>query len=127
MRLKQSKTFTIAKYEFLATVKRKAFLLTAFGFPLFIILAGGIGFLFVTKSVSKSVLAPVALVDQSNILKLDLQKVIAEDRRNVPLPVSNDQMKSDEYQSLLSEKIKIEPFTDTNQALAALKQNLVSA
>src|SRR5262245_60120936 len=120
MKRRSNKIFTIAKYEFLVTVRRKAFFFTALGLPLFIILSGGIGFLYVTRSVSQRILNPAAIVDQSKVVDLDLLTILAAKDHRISLSTNSDQTILKSAKDSLIRSVRFEYYATVDRAIMAL-------
>ncbi|MCI0392491.1 MAG: ABC transporter permease [Acidobacteria bacterium] len=112
------KILTVTRYEFTITAMRKAFLIVAFGMPLFLGGSMAVGALVSTRQLKPPQSPTIALVDQANVLKPGA------------LSASAKEDKPDEKGSFLSislSKAKFTPYADLDQALVALLRQEVSA
>ena len=79
-----SKTLLIARWEFLATVTRRAYIFTVVAMPLIFGLISAIPVLSTRSAATNSAGVPVALVDPAGIVDLQLAARLASERSDIP-------------------------------------------
>ena len=112
------KILTVTRYEFTVTVTRKAFLMMAFGMPLFIGGSGAVGALVSVRQLKPAQSPEIALVDQANVLKPEALSAFAK----VDQPAEKGS-----FLSVAKIKARFKPYADLDQALGALLREEVSA
>jgi len=112
------KILTVARYEFTVTVTRKAFLVMAFGMPLFIGGSGAVGALVSVRQLKPPQYPKIALVDEAKVLKPEALSAFAK----VDQPPEKGS-----FLAVAQSKARFTPYVDLDQALAALLREEVSA
>jgi hypothetical protein len=113
------KALTVARWEFVTTVTRRSYIFTVLAMPALFLALGGFTSLSMPRLIGRSVNKPAALVDKAGIVDLEFATSQATQReaiRTTPTGPAN-----------IGPPPPLQPFTDTDAALAALKSEEVSA
>lgn len=132
--MRRSKTWIVVRREFTSTVKRKAWLITTFGMPVFIglyALLAIIPGLMLARSEAKAGTAKIGIVDLAGIVRLlsspEDQDDLPEDaKKAMDLGAAKGGAAASFLKSLTS-KTEFEAFAGLDSALRALEANRVGA
>lgn len=113
-----NKMLLVARWEFLATVTRRAYVFTVVAMPLLFALISAIPVLSTRSAATRSAGIPVGLVDPAGIVDLQLAARLAAERRGAPEPGGG---------ALPVRRDSLVRYEDLQQALADLNARKVSA
>ena len=114
-----NKTLLIARWEFLATVTRRAYIFTVVAMPLLFGAISAIPVFSTRSAANTSAGLPLAIVDPSGVVDLELAERLATERNRLRVPGATETM--------AVRPDGLAPYADLDAALAALEARRVSA